>query len=118
MKEKEKIELLGNIAVDSGCVWVGDPCYIVPPKENKLKGEGPAWEDFCEQIISGDPVFKFEHGGPGLGICTHTHHGDGYYPVYLFTSIAKGGMNGIFIDLSNEAIEYVKDHVKKEKKQA
>jgi hypothetical protein len=38
MKEKEKIELLGNIAVDSGCVWVGDPCYIVPPKENKLKG--------------------------------------------------------------------------------
>lgn len=73
----------GNIAVDSGLVHVGDPCYLA-------NGKGPysKWSDFMTEqmdIIPSPPFqeLNFAHGGNGLGIISGTTYGDGRYPVFV-----------------------------------
>ena len=79
---KSKIVLIGEIDIDSGLCWIGDPCYIIHT-EDKAKTLGKNWNEFCSFLI--DPIstqFNYEAGHSGLGICTATGFGDGSYPVY------------------------------------
>ena len=96
MKDKK---LIGHISVDSGTVWVGDPCYIIHT-EKLPKTLGKDWLDLCR--ITDDrsdntrhlPMsFNHDNGHNGLGVMSYTKIGDGYYPVYMI-----GDNDGIYID--------------------
>jgi hypothetical protein len=73
---------LGSVSVDSGQIWIGDPCYIIHPTEMP-KSIGKNWEEFCEKIKDNEHAASFNHDGnfAGLGICASSGYGDGYYPV-------------------------------------
>jgi hypothetical protein len=76
---------IGEIGVDAGLCWIGDPCYILH-KEQPPKAIGKDWGEFCD-ILNDDkyPTYKQFHydlGHAGLGVVVSTGYGDGVYPVY------------------------------------
>lgn len=78
---KEEWKLAGEIGVDAGLCWIGDPCYCVTPDAN----EHPAktWPEFCKLMRDLDVrQFNYRKGHPGLGVCVETG-GDGCYPVFI-----------------------------------
>ncbi|MDP3013870.1 MAG: hypothetical protein Q8M92_06470, partial [Candidatus Subteraquimicrobiales bacterium] len=78
-------KLIGIINVDSGLVWIGDPCYTLHKEPKEI---GKTWGEFCEKLVeqdgeSGPPtraMFKHDNGKKGLGICASVC-GDGGYRV-------------------------------------
>jgi hypothetical protein len=83
---KTQRKYIGEIGVDAGLCWIGDPCYILhanPPPRTI----GRDWDEFCD-ILNEDAQyptckqFPYELGHPGLGIVVTTGYGDGLYPVY------------------------------------
>jgi hypothetical protein len=83
IKSRERI---GEIGVDAGLCWIGDPCYVLhanPPP----KAIGKDWDEFCDLLDAGGSYptrmqFNYDLGHPGLGIVVSTGYGDGVYPVY------------------------------------
>lgn len=71
---------VGEIGVDVGMCWIGDPSYILfKTAKTRAKSLGNSWDDF---IGAGDDgQFNYDHGAPGLGVCVSTGYGDGTYPV-------------------------------------
>ena|SRR3982751_3229234 len=70
-------ELIGEIPVDAGLCWIGDPCYILHrPKKELDKDLGESWREFCK-ILDGADTKQFQSG-----VVASTGHGDGRYPVY------------------------------------
>ena len=92
MSKKKDKKLIGHIGVDSGTVWVGDPCYIIH-KENLPKTLGEDCDDFYGKSKELPKSFNYELGHEGLGVMSWTKHGDGSYPVYMI-----GDNDGIYID--------------------
>jgi hypothetical protein len=79
-------KLIGEIGVDAGLCWIGDPCYILH-KEQPPKAIGDSWEEFCDILNADDQYptckqFTFDLGHAGLGMVVSTGYGDGTYPVY------------------------------------
>tara|TARA_R110002020_G_scaffold447867_1_gene660372 strand:- start:1793 stop:2152 length:360 start_codon:yes stop_codon:yes gene_type:complete len=80
-KISEEWEHIGEIGVDAGLCWLGDPCYILH-KETPPEDIGKNWEDFCDRIIDENiKQFNYDIGRAGLGVCVSTGYGDGCYPV-------------------------------------
>ena len=43
---------MGSIDVDAGCIWVGDPCYVLrDPGESRPKDLGENWSDICSRFF-------------------------------------------------------------------
>ena len=86
MKQKNKRELVGEIGVDAGMCWIGDPCYVFG--EERPKEIGKNWQEFCNILkekgmyVKQTAQFNYDLGHAGLGIVTSTGYGDGGYPVY------------------------------------
>lgn len=102
-KKYHKI-LMGHIGVDSGLVWIGDPCYIMSNKYDRKKGFD--YYKACEEL--GDKVwnsFNYELGHEGLGILTNTYDEDGTYPVYALVEEKGGRPVQILIDFSQDVDE-------------
>src|SRR6516164_6086769 len=79
-------KLIGEIGVDAGLCWIGDPCYILHT-EQPPKAIGTSSEEFCHIVHkdAGDPTrkqFNYDLGHAGLGVVVETGYGDGTYPVY------------------------------------
>ena len=82
---KNQRKLIGEIGVDAGLCWIGDPCYVLhanpPPKTI-----GKNWQEFCDLLnAAGYPTalqFNYELGHPGLGVAVSTGYGDGVYTVF------------------------------------
>ena len=76
---------IGEIGVDAGLCWIGDPCYILHTNQPP-KAIGKSWDHFCDILRDDDyPVrkqFHYDLGHPGLGVLVSTGYGDGVYPVY------------------------------------
>ena len=91
---------IGEITVDSGRVWIGDPCYVIHEEEGLPPTLGNDWLEFCK-MMDGKEFNQFDHDGeiPGLGICASTSEGDGIYPVFAITN-SQGRYLGIFVDFS------------------
>lgn len=82
--EKNEIKLIGKLVVESGLIWVGDPCYFVGQEErNDKEFSGKTWQEFTKEFNEG-PVttFKYRAGHEGLGACLKTLDGTGVYDVY------------------------------------
>lgn len=74
-------ELIGSIAIDSGTVWLGDPCYVIG---HDAAFAPQTWQAFCDCIPSAhDEQGYSEPLGETIGVATHTGYGDGMYPVYV-----------------------------------
>ena len=84
-----KKELLGNFAVDSGQVMIGDPCYLGVfindnHKEDAVKNEY-SYSGVCATTTSkenGGELFTNGNKGVALSVVSSTGLGDGIYPVY------------------------------------
>lgn len=79
-------ELIGEIGVDAGLCWIGDPCYILHAHP-KPKAIGKDWGEFCDILHKNGTYptrmqLNYDLGHPGLGIVVSTGYGDGVYPVY------------------------------------
>jgi hypothetical protein len=99
---------IGEIGVDAGLCWVGDPCYIHHNGgENKPEQFGKDWEEFCA-ILS---KLTHEHEDNScqfgdLGVCVSTGYGDGCYPVYA--KYANGRLSEVRVVFIDE--EYDNDY--------
>jgi hypothetical protein len=66
---------IGYVDVDAGCVWIGDPCYIVGTDKPELQ----SWESFIGKM---DFSKNYEAPlGQGVGVLVSSGYGDGSYPV-------------------------------------
>ena len=83
---KKNVKQIGEIGVDAGLCWIGDPCYILHTKQPP-QAIGKDWSEFCA-ILHNDPhyptakQFNYDHGHAGLGVTVSTGYGDGVYPVF------------------------------------
>jgi hypothetical protein len=65
-----------TFTVDSGLVWIGDPCYII--------GKDISWNDFCESMNREKPVNK--PLGNNTGLAVDSGYGDGEYEAVIETT--------------------------------
>jgi hypothetical protein len=77
---------IGEIGVDAGLCWIGDPCYILHA-DPRPKAIGKDWGEFCDILHEDDQYptcmqFNYDPGHAGLGVVVSTGYGDGVYPVY------------------------------------
>ena len=89
-------KVIGHAAVDSGLIWIGDPCYVIP-NDGRAAEYVSDWSKFCETIQGGTSYsFPFKMGREGLGVCVSTAYGDGFYPVTA--TIKAGRVTSVGID--------------------
>jgi hypothetical protein len=95
---------VGEIGVDAGLCWIGDPCYVLALPHSKNSGIesldapkqlpkdlGGSWIEFVtaaenKQTQANQPAaqFNYDAGHSGLGVClTNTGYGDGTYNVLI-----------------------------------
>jgi hypothetical protein len=76
-------EKVGQIGVDSGLCWIGDPCYCVTPDGENHPAK--TWMEFCDKIVKNHTAQSWEYapGKEGLGVSVSTGYGDGTYPVFI-----------------------------------
>lgn len=79
----ESAKKIGEIEVEAGMCWIGDPCYVLHTKSPKAIGRN--WDDFCKRVREDEDrthkQFRNDSGIPGLGVVVDTG-GDGMFPVY------------------------------------
>ncbi len=81
-------EHVGYVGVDSGMIWVGDPCYIMP--DSSAINPGADWNEFCNKINDAVPTQNWDE----IGISIHQFGGDGSYPVFI-----RRGKDGLVSDV-------------------
>jgi hypothetical protein len=100
LHKKKPWEQVGDIGVDAGLCWVGDPCYIMGKDASSHPCE--KWGDFVDQLYPAEAMendgdghlnhpfdqkgfkqFNFSKGHSGLGVVVSTGYGDGFYPVFV-----------------------------------
>jgi hypothetical protein len=79
-------KLIGEIGIDAGLCWIGDPCYILHA-DPAPRAIGNDWSQFCDILSTGGhrPTwrqFHYDLGHAGLGVVVETGYGDGTYPVF------------------------------------
>jgi len=89
---------IGELDVDAGVCWIGDPCYILSEEAREEHDWLQSWEKFCDFSEKLEEAFqkhtpihgvaRFPHteenlDRQGLGITVSTGYGDGTYPVYV-----------------------------------
>jgi len=75
MKTKQEEILIGKVGVDSGCLMVGDPCYLDSDWNN---------EDYSKEVCSDWGLHKQLKGKNGYlkAVLFSAGFGDGVYNVY------------------------------------
>jgi hypothetical protein len=84
--KNQRYKLIGEIGIDAGVCWIGDPCYILHT-DRLPKAIGKDWDGFCNLLYQDRPdqvckQFDYDSGFAGLGVAVSTGYGDGSYPVY------------------------------------
>ena len=83
---------IGEVGVDSGMCWIGDPCYVLP--RSIAEGEGTSelrdagfldWPDMLAAVEAVTPTTKqlnYAKRHPGLAVVFSAGFGDGSYEVF------------------------------------
>ena len=81
------------VGVDSGTVWIGDPCYFMKGKE---------WDSFCDTIEHGAGIknIKYDLGHNRKGVLLDNFGGDGTYGVTIKKN-KRGLVTKAIIDFTN-----------------
>jgi hypothetical protein len=80
----KKWEKIGEIGVDAGLCWLGDPCYVLHREPGDVpKAIGANWRDFVRALDGDTKQFNYDLGHAGLGVAVSTGYGDGTYPVEI-----------------------------------
>lgn len=74
---KTRVEHVGNVFVDAGLIWVGDPCYVMGDDASSRVTD---WMDFCGKLPERNVNAPL---GDGTGLAISSGFGDGSYPVYV-----------------------------------
>jgi hypothetical protein len=95
---KAKRDLIGRVGVDSGLMYIGDPCYVIDKPLGQMD-----WGEFLNMMYGGrDPdvglTWIIENG---TAIVSSTGYGDGEYPVYA--EYKDGRVARIIIDFMSKA---------------
>jgi len=81
-----KRELLGNFAVDSGQVMIGDPCYLDDFENDDYKEDGVknnySYSGSCATTTTKQNGGELLANGVSVAVVSTTGMGDGIYPVY------------------------------------
>tara|TARA_A100001515_G_scaffold141710_1_gene139038 strand:+ start:37 stop:357 length:321 start_codon:yes stop_codon:yes gene_type:complete len=97
---------IGEVGVDSGSVFIGDPCYVI--HQDKLpESLGESWSDFCDKYRKDLPVSLPN----GLGVWSLTRYGDGLYPVYELLD-EDGRITGLYVDFTDHPLKEIIDGIK------
>ena len=100
MSEWQKV---GQAGVDSGLIWIGDPCYVVSKDASHVF---PSWKKFCNMLDKGDNS-QVKQWDTNLGVSVQSGVGDGLYDVFVKRdregNIAEAKI--VFIDESAEEFE-------------
>jgi hypothetical protein len=89
---------VGEVSVDSGHLWVGDPCYILDSAKPRGRDLGQSWDDIVKKMVSSDAVqWTFDAGTPGFGVTVVAGLGDGTYPVRIKRT-ASGDVAAVLIE--------------------
>ena len=87
MKKQSEWKQVGEISVDAGICWLGDPCYILhrtkADQKALEKSIGNDWSGFCDRLAPDVTQFNHALGYSGLGVVVSTGYGDGVYPVLV-----------------------------------
>ena len=82
MKQPNEVHV-GNVGVDAGLIWVGDPCYVMGDDATCRVEE---WSDFCERSFAKENETASQVSQPlghMMGLAVSSGIGDGVYPVYV-----------------------------------
>src|SRR5438270_340558 len=52
-----KSKYIGEIGVDAGLCWIGDPCYILHT-DQPPKAIGKSWDEFCDIVLDVDKLAR------------------------------------------------------------
>lgn len=88
-------EPVGQVGVDSGVLWLGDPCYVMP--DDAEDNPGADWVEFARQLEVDQPRVWQNRNGATIGITVPT--GDGGFPVSVRRNEA-GGVVEIRVELA------------------
>lgn len=89
---------IGTVFVDAGCIWIGDPCYVL----GKDSTHGPEdWSSYCDLLADkghwhSDESY-IEPLGRGIGMHVQTLYGDGEYPLIAEFN-ASGQITKVTVD--------------------
>jgi hypothetical protein len=86
--------VIGKISNDTGLIWIGDPCYVLPDDAKNNPGED--WDSFTRQMEVTPLVHEFPSG-----VCLRSGYGDGEYEVVA--DIANGWIKSIKITFIDKA---------------
>tara|TARA_Y100000310_G_C20188214_1_gene581304 strand:- start:217 stop:504 length:288 start_codon:yes stop_codon:yes gene_type:complete len=83
-----------KVGVDSGLIWIGDPCYIMGDDASDRVNN---WQEFCSNIKDHDNIS--EPLGEGIGTLVSSGYGDGCYSVnYKLHNNRVASITVTFID--------------------
>ena len=95
----ESLARIGEIAVDSGTISVGDPCYLTGFVQGAVAEGSDPWEAYCGWLWR-DPDGRIrEPMGRWRGLHVVTPWGDGVYPVYAELDPETGAARRVVVDL-------------------
>ncbi len=94
---------IGIIAVDSGTIFIGDPCYTATDDaSHRIK----TWSEWCDNSKWGEKPFDVnEPAGSGAGLSLPTMYGDGSYPVYAEVRNGRIAKVMISFDWDDEEVD-------------
>lgn len=102
-KKRGKWEHVGVVSVDSGRIWIGDPCYVLDPdpthRPRAIGADDAGFEAFMESLGNNEAkAFNHDVGREGLGVCIPSSLGDGVFPVQIHRN-ADGDVTTVVITL-------------------
>lgn len=111
----------GEVGVDAGLIWIGDPCYCITPDTDEQPAE--TWADFVNLLeakchdVKGYSSWQYKAGHEGLGVCLSSGYGDGVYPVFVKKN-TDGRIIAAIVLMDDREIRRFKSviHLKDEKK--
>jgi hypothetical protein len=98
-------ERVGEVFVDAGMVWIGDPCYVMgDDASSRVKN----WiDDFCNKLDWEKKVSA--PLGEGTGFAVESGYGDGSYPVYV-TKNSEGRVIKLEVEFDSDDYADDDDH--------